>query len=277
MPFIPSGIECNINIEPQYDGVVMLSSDVAFFNDAKPRPDGRKIYHIFEHSGDEHQGETPDKSTKEFDSRKKELFAKASENSIQNIQQQIADKAIIALIFRYLFCTSIIKIDNQKIIFTKNGISMQEWCPSLSSSATQILQSNAGHPLSDSCNLESNDTASQYSLALPSVDNQEILTTILTQRMITPIFITDDFDLLLDIHTFKLYKVYQFYINFPAELQSSASKNRLTKRLNKRGIFNIQYEPENFLITFKNSSISPIHSKNTQENRSECIFAQYYL
>ncbi|KAB7500333.1 hypothetical protein Anas_11681 [Armadillidium nasatum] len=223
MPFIPSGIECNINIEPQYDGVVMLSSDVAFFNDAKPRPDGRKIYHIFEHSGDEHQGETPDKSTKEFDSRKKELFAKASENSIQNIQQ----------------------------ILAKNGISMQEWCPSLSSSATQILQANAGHPLSDSCNLESNDTASQYSLALPSVDNQEILTTILTQRMITPIFITDDFDLLLDIHTFKLYKVYQFYINFPAELQSSASKNRLTKRLNKRGIFNIQYEPENFLITLK--------------------------
>lgn len=88
MPLFSSEADTFVSIEPQYDGVVMLSSDVVFFNDAQPRPDGRKIYHIFEHSYEENiDDDLSDKMKKDYDMKKNELFSRASEQSLQNIQQ----------------------------------------------------------------------------------------------------------------------------------------------------------------------------------------------
>lgn len=40
-------------------------------------------------------------------------------------------------------------------------------------------------------------------------------------------------------------------MNFPSALQSTWSKSKLSKRLQRRGVFDVQYEPENFRITLK--------------------------
>ncbi|KAB7496906.1 hypothetical protein Anas_10121, partial [Armadillidium nasatum] len=102
---MPVNLDERILINPSYDGVVMLSPDELLFNDAKPRPDGRKIFHIFEKYFDEDY--TDDKnaeylghnSEEEFLSKRNELFLKASDTSFYNIQQ----------------------------ILGKNGISLEQW------------------------------------------------------------------------------------------------------------------------------------------------------
>ena len=79
-----------VNIDPQYDGVVMLSPDLIYFNDAQPRPDGKKIYHVFEKSREEgfdNIENTILESHEEIDFKQEELFSKASVDNIYNIQQ----------------------------------------------------------------------------------------------------------------------------------------------------------------------------------------------
>lgn len=88
MPLISSDFKNSVGIEPLYDGVVMLSPEVVFFNDAQPRPDGRKIYHIFEHI-DTPENEMPEDDSIDkigFSESKFELFSKASVNNIHHIQ-----------------------------------------------------------------------------------------------------------------------------------------------------------------------------------------------
>lgn len=81
MPVIQSCIENPINIDPEYDGVVMLSPDVIFFNDARARPDGQKIYHIFEHSFED---DLPEQEP--FD-KFYGIISKATQQNIQEIEQ----------------------------------------------------------------------------------------------------------------------------------------------------------------------------------------------
>ncbi|RXG56246.1 Zinc finger X-chromosomal protein [Armadillidium vulgare] len=85
-------------IDHNYDGVIMLSKDIVYFNDAQPRPDGRKIYHIFEQCPSSVDGETSEVKPNVEDL---ELFSKASENNIEHIREVLA-------------C---------------NGILYDEWCP----------------------------------------------------------------------------------------------------------------------------------------------------
>ena len=79
-PFVGSVM----SIEPQFDGVIMLSAENVLFSDAKPRPDGRKIYHVFEKTL-----EARDESihSDDFCTRREALFSHAHENTIHNIQQ----------------------------------------------------------------------------------------------------------------------------------------------------------------------------------------------
>lgn len=75
-----------VTIEPQYDGVIMLSAEAVLFSDAKPRPDGSKVYHVFERT----IGETPRDDTihsEDFRSRREQLFSQAHENTLHGIQQ----------------------------------------------------------------------------------------------------------------------------------------------------------------------------------------------
>lgn len=71
----------------------MLSPDELLFNDAKPRPDGRKIFHIFEKYFDEDYTDEKNaeylghNSEEEFLRNRNELFLKASDTSFYNIQQ----------------------------------------------------------------------------------------------------------------------------------------------------------------------------------------------
>lgn len=75
-----------MSIEPQYDGVIMLSPEAVLFSDAKPRPDGRKVYHVFERTpGDGPRDEAAQND--DFRSRREQLFSQAHENTIHNIQQ----------------------------------------------------------------------------------------------------------------------------------------------------------------------------------------------
>lgn len=75
-----------VTIEPQYDGVIMLSSEAVLFSDAKPRPDGSKVYHVFERSlGEPTQDEAM--QSEDFQTRQEQLFSQAHENTLQGIQQ----------------------------------------------------------------------------------------------------------------------------------------------------------------------------------------------
>lgn len=76
----------DVTIEPQYDGVIMLSSEEVLFSDAKPRPDGSKVYHVFERMlGEPIQDETM--QNEDFQIRQQQLFSQAHENTLQGIQQ----------------------------------------------------------------------------------------------------------------------------------------------------------------------------------------------
>lgn len=75
-----------VTIEPQYDGVIMLSSESVLFSDAKPRPDGSKVYHVFERTlGEPAQDEVL--QNEDFQTRQEQLFSQAHENTLQGIQQ----------------------------------------------------------------------------------------------------------------------------------------------------------------------------------------------
>lgn len=75
-----------VTIEPQYDGVIMLSSEAVLFSDAKPRPDGSKVYHVFERAlGEPAQDEGV--QNEDFQTRQEQLFSQAHENTLQGIQQ----------------------------------------------------------------------------------------------------------------------------------------------------------------------------------------------
>lgn len=75
-----------VTIEPQYDGVIMLSSESVLFSDAKPRPDGSKVYHVFERAlGEPTQDEGV--QNEDFQTRQEQLFSQAHENTLQGIQQ----------------------------------------------------------------------------------------------------------------------------------------------------------------------------------------------
>ncbi|KAB7501335.1 Zinc finger protein, partial [Armadillidium nasatum] len=76
-------------IDHNYDGVIMLSKDIVYFNDAQPRPDGRKIYHIFEQCPSSLDGETSEEKPNVEDL---ELFSKASENNIEHIREKQSKK-----------------------------------------------------------------------------------------------------------------------------------------------------------------------------------------
>ena len=73
-----------VSIEPQYDGVVMVSPDLVYFNDAQPRPDGKKVYHVFEKN--EQEQIVPEPNPKEFDLKQEELISKATVQSLYDIQ-----------------------------------------------------------------------------------------------------------------------------------------------------------------------------------------------
>ncbi|KAK8398958.1 hypothetical protein O3P69_004218 [Scylla paramamosain] len=83
-----------VTIEPQYDGVIMLSSEAVLFSDAKPRPDGSKVYHVFERTLGE---PTQDESTpsEDFQARQEQLFSQAHENTLQGIQQVLAESGFV--------------------------------------------------------------------------------------------------------------------------------------------------------------------------------------
>ncbi|XP_076059873.1 uncharacterized protein LOC143036417 isoform X2 [Oratosquilla oratoria] len=113
-----------VSIEPQYDGVIMLSAEAVLFSDAKPRPDGRKVYHVFERTL---STSTRDENlqTEEFSSTREQLLSQAREDNLQNIQQVLAE----------------------------NGLGNQEWsncCESLGVGAWQTLSSDSQQHLSNS-------------------------------------------------------------------------------------------------------------------------------
>ncbi|KAG0719114.1 hypothetical protein GWK47_051179 [Chionoecetes opilio] len=83
-----------VTIEPQYDGVIMLSSEAVLFSDAKPRPDGSKVYHVFERAfGEPAQDEAM--PTEDFQTRQEQLFSQAHENTLQGIQQVLAESGFV--------------------------------------------------------------------------------------------------------------------------------------------------------------------------------------
>ncbi|KAL7634001.1 UNVERIFIED_CONTAM: hypothetical protein RMT77_015962 [Armadillidium vulgare] len=116
-PSLHNDIQNDVYIDPTYDGVVMLSQDLQFFGDAEVRPDGRKIFHIFERAPENEQ--VYDDYPVQIPQKDKEaLWLKTFESSFKNIQE----------------------------IMLKNGVMLDEWCPPLSESG-QNSRNNSVHTI----------------------------------------------------------------------------------------------------------------------------------
>ncbi|KAB7501336.1 hypothetical protein Anas_00436 [Armadillidium nasatum] len=85
-PSLHNDIQNDVFIDPTYDGVVMLSQDLQLFGDAEVRPDGRKIFHIFERAPENEQ--VYDDYPVQIPQKEKEaLWLKTFESSFKNIQE----------------------------------------------------------------------------------------------------------------------------------------------------------------------------------------------
>lgn len=86
---------------------------------------------------------------------------------------------------------------------------MQDCCSHLTSTlASQVLQPNGSVYKQDTHNLESSTSELPCSLALPNLDNQEILSNLMHQRMNNSTLYEEEIGGLIDYHNLKLYKVF---------------------------------------------------------------------
>ncbi|KAK7077431.1 hypothetical protein SK128_025225 [Halocaridina rubra] len=174
-----------VSIEPQYDGVIMLSPEVVLFSDATPRPDGRKVYHVFQRNVGESQRDEVNQS-EEFQSRREQLFSQAHENTLHNIQQVLAE----------------------------SGLVNQEWCEGTGADAVNIA--NLTSQADDSLVVQSRSRACLEGA-----------------RQLSPC------------------KLHQFEMVFPIEPHSSRVTRRLLKRLRRKGVSQVELEPENHRINIR--------------------------
>ncbi|KAK4311373.1 hypothetical protein Pmani_017122 [Petrolisthes manimaculis] len=210
-----------VTIEPQYDGVIMLSPEAVLFSDARPRPDGSKVYHVFErtltaetttpttprddnnttttHSDD---NTTTTTHSDDFHSRRDQLFSQAHENTLHGIQQVLAE----------------------------SGLVNQEWCEGNHNTADNNTNNNN--------NNNNTTTFSQPSeFSSPTHHNLPHLCLSQNQHLIPS-------------------RLHQFEMMFPIQ-----QKRRLLKRLKRKGIGNVEFEPENHRINIKTRrSVSTILS-----------------
>ncbi|KAG7161878.1 hypothetical protein Hamer_G007544 [Homarus americanus] len=185
-----------VTIEPQYDGVIMLSPEAVLFSDAKPRPDGSKVYHVFERTlGDPPRDEAT--QSEDFQSRREQLFSQAHENTLHDIQQVLAE----------------------------SGLVNQEWCEA----------SGVGEA-ADSTSVPTTNAASAYQISDPNfqtpagqtLTNSNHRTCLTRHQRLTPC------------------RLHQFEMVFPNE-----QKRRLLKRLRRKGMGYVEFEPENHRINIK--------------------------
>ncbi|XP_064100464.1 uncharacterized protein LOC135211181 isoform X1 [Macrobrachium nipponense] len=174
-----------VSIEPQYDGVIMLSPEVVLFSDATPRPDGRKVYHVFQRNVGEAQRDESVHS-EDFHSRREQLFSQAHENTLHNIQQVLAE----------------------------SGLVNQEWC-----------ENGAEAPTNASTPTEADGQS--HSIQAQSQPCYEV-----------------------QMHSSPC-KLHQFEMVFPIEPHSSRLTRRLLKRLRRKGIGQVELEPENHRINVR--------------------------
>ncbi|KAK3859334.1 hypothetical protein Pcinc_034551 [Petrolisthes cinctipes] len=193
-----------VTIEPQYDGVIMLSPEAVLFSDAKPRPDGSKVYHVFERTltGDTTTRDDNNTHSDDFHTRRDQLFSQAHENTLHGIQQVLAE----------------------------SGLVNQEWCEGSHNTADNNTNNN-----------NNNNTTTTFSqpneFSSPTHHNLPHLCLSQNQHLIPS-------------------RLHQFEMMFPIQ-----QKRRLLKRLKRKGIGNVEFEPENHRINIKTRrSVSTILS-----------------
>ncbi|XP_047474862.1 uncharacterized protein LOC134764418 [Penaeus indicus] len=180
-----------MSIEPQYDGVIMLSPEAVLFSDAKPRPDGRKVYHVFERTpGDGPRDEAAQND--DFRSRREQLFSQAHENTIHNIQQVLAE----------------------------SGLVNQDWCEG------SLGDTAEGTPVAPT----NNHSTEVHNITQTTQSNANTQTCLDHQLQPPP------------------RKLHQFEMVFPIEPYSCVQKRRLLRRLRRKGVGQVELEPENHRI-----------------------------
>ncbi|XP_053635687.1 uncharacterized protein [Cherax quadricarinatus] len=185
-----------VTIEPQYDGVIMLSPEAVLFSDAKPRPDGSKVYHVFERTlGDPPRDEAT--QSEDFQSRREQLFSQAHENTLHDIQQVLAE----------------------------SGLVNQEWCES--SGVGEAADSTTTFPTHNAATTyQMEDSSFHVSAGQTLANNHRSCLT--RQQRLAPC------------------RLHQFEMVFPME-----QKRRLLKRLRRKGMGYVEFEPENHRINIK--------------------------
>nr|XP_045595027.1 uncharacterized protein LOC123756085 isoform X2 [Procambarus clarkii] len=184
-----------VTIEPQYDGVIMLSPEAVLFSDAKPRPDGSKVYHVFERTlGEPARDEAT--HSEDFQSRREQLFSQAHENTLHDIQQVLAE----------------------------SGLVNQEWCEG--SGVNQAVDTTTLPNANAATGYQTEDQGFLISAGQTFAHNHRSCLT--RQQRLAPC------------------RLHQFEMVFPME-----QKRRLLKRLRRKGMGYVEFEPENHRINIK--------------------------